>query len=208
MLGVSIVARPGLPGSRVWSSRRPETIRRQLVEAIRAFRPQVVVTFDPNGSNLHPDHVAISRFAGDAVAAAGDARWFPELGPAWIVQRMVWTLPVRPWVLLRMTDPSAVPGVDFMVDVSPWAATKAAAVRAHRTQHLNLERIFFSQTGFGAPARHGVVPPGLGTGAGRPAGWLTCSRGSTPETSGPRVRRNIRLGSVGLGERLDTRSVP
>ena len=94
-----------------------DTIRRQLVEVIRAVRPQVVVTFDPNGSNLHPDHVAISRFASDAVAAAGDARWFPELGTAHATARLLWTLPVRPWEVVRRTDPALEPGVDFVLDV-------------------------------------------------------------------------------------------
>lgn len=144
IIGVSTLRVLGYP-DRGLTHAPTDTIRRQLVEVIRAFRPQVAVTFDPNGSNLHPDHVAISRFAGDAVTAAADARWFPELGPAWAIQRLVWTLPVRPWGLLQTTDPAAEPGVDFAVDVSPWVAEKEAALRAHRTQHLNLERIFFSK---------------------------------------------------------------
>lgn len=144
ILGVSTLRVLGYP-DRGLSTAPADTVRRQLVEVIRAFRPQVVVTFDPNGSNLHPDHVAISRFAGDAVAAASDARWFPDCGPAWLVERLAWTLPVRPWRLLQHTDPSAEPGVDFVVDVAAWTRDKAAALRAHRTQHLNLDRIFFSR---------------------------------------------------------------
>ena len=122
-----------------------DTIRRQLVEVIRAVRPQVLITFDPNGSNLHPDHIAIGRFAADAIAAAGDRRWFPDLGAAHTVTRVLWTLPVRPWELLRRGDPSLEPGVDFVIDISPWSARKAAALRAHRSQHLSMERIFFSK---------------------------------------------------------------
>jgi LmbE family N-acetylglucosaminyl deacetylase len=122
-----------------------DTIRRQLVELMRAMRPHVVVTFDQNGSNLHPDHVAISRFASDAVAAAADARWFPDLGAAHAVQRLLWTLPVRPWEILRRTDPSREPGVDFAVDVAVFADRKAAALGAHRSQHQSLTRIFFSK---------------------------------------------------------------
>ena len=44
----------------------------------------------PNGMNLHPDHIAISRFASDAVAAA-DPRWFPETGEPHTVARMLWS---------------------------------------------------------------------------------------------------------------------
>ena len=47
-----------------------EEIRRTLVAIIRRERPPVVVTFDPNGMTLHADHLAISRFTSDAIAAA------------------------------------------------------------------------------------------------------------------------------------------
>jgi LmbE family N-acetylglucosaminyl deacetylase len=143
-LGVGTVRVLGYP-DRGLAVAPADTIRRQLVEIIRAARPHVVVTFDPNGSNLHPDHVAISRFTSDAVAAAGDARWFPELGAAHAVARLLWTLPVRPWDVMRRTEPGLEPGVDFVVDVSAFAVKKAAALRAHRTQMQSLNRIFFSK---------------------------------------------------------------
>jgi LmbE family N-acetylglucosaminyl deacetylase len=143
-LGVAPVRVLGYP-DRGLASAPVDTIRRQLVELIRAVRPQVVVTFDPNGSNLHPDHVAISRFAGDAVSAAGDARWFPDLGAPHAVARLLWTLPVKPWDVLRRTEPALEPGVDFVIDVAAFADRKAAALRAHRSQHQSLNRIFFSK---------------------------------------------------------------
>jgi LmbE family N-acetylglucosaminyl deacetylase len=144
-LGIASVRVLGYP-DRGLASAPADTIRRQLVEVIRTVRPQVVVTFDPNGSNLHPDHVAISRFTSDAVAAASDARWFPELGGAHAVSRLAWTLPVRPWEVLRRTDPALEPGADFLLDVAAFAGRKEAALRAHRTQHLSMERIFFSKS--------------------------------------------------------------
>jgi len=122
-----------------------ETIRLQLVELIREARPQVVVTFEPNGSNLHPDHVAISRFTSDAVAAAADPRWFPSLARPHQVSRLLWTLPVRFWDVVRRGDAGGTEGVDFVVDVAAWRQRKAAALRAHRTQHLDLERILLSK---------------------------------------------------------------
>ncbi len=123
----------------------PIEIRQKLVAAIRQHRPQVVVSFDPNGSNAHPDHIAISRFTSDAVGAAADSRWFPDAGPAHTVQRLVWTPPSRPWLFARAADLTSEAGVDFAFDVSPWWKLKAEALRAHRTQHLNTERVFFSQ---------------------------------------------------------------
>lgn len=118
-----------------------DTIRRQLVEILRAARPQVVVTFEPSGTNLHPDHVAISRFVTDAVSAAADPRWLADLGPPHAVGRLLWTLPVRPWNVLRLARPELEPGVDFAVDVSAWRERKRAALRAHRSQHQSLDRI-------------------------------------------------------------------
>jgi LmbE family N-acetylglucosaminyl deacetylase len=143
-LGVGTVRVLGYP-DRGLASAPADTIRRQIVEVIRAVRPQVVVTFDPNGSNLHPDHVAISRFASEAVSAAGDARWYPELGAAHAASRLLWTIPARPWEVMRRTDPALEPGVDFVLDVSAFVERKAAALRAHRTQHQSLTRIYFSK---------------------------------------------------------------
>ena len=45
----------------------------------------------------------------------------------------------------RRTDLSSEPGVDFVVDVSAWTDRKAAALKAHRSQHISIDRCFFSQ---------------------------------------------------------------
>jgi LmbE family N-acetylglucosaminyl deacetylase len=74
-----------------------EAVRRTLVGLLRRIRPMVVVTFDPHGFNVHPDHVAISRFASDAIAAAADPRWHPETGAPHSVRRLLWTPPIAPW---------------------------------------------------------------------------------------------------------------
>jgi N-acetylglucosamine malate deacetylase 2 len=123
----------------------PDQIRATLVAAIRRVRPHVAITFDPNGTNLHPDHIAISRFAIDALVAAADPRWFPEAGPPHHVPRLLWTPPVSPWIAPQLgwlSDPP--PGIDIVLDIRPWTARKTAALRAHRTQHLQIDRIFFA----------------------------------------------------------------
>jgi LmbE family N-acetylglucosaminyl deacetylase len=124
---------------------KPDEIRRSLVALIRRHRPTVVLTFDPNGFNMHPDHVAISRYTMDAVAAAGDRRWEPETGDPHATARVLWTSPIAPWEAGRRTDLSSEPGVDFVVEVSAWADRKAAALKAHRSQHISIDRCFFSQ---------------------------------------------------------------
>lgn len=123
----------------------PEAMRRSLVTVIRRTRPSVVFTFDPNGFNVHSDHVAISRFTSDAIAAAADARWEPDAGDPHVVGRLLWTPPIAPWTAAARGRLDDQPGADFVVDVSPWRDRRAAALRAHRTQHLSIDRYFWNQ---------------------------------------------------------------
>ena len=119
-------------------------IREKLVTLIRTYRPQIVISFDPNGTNLHPDHMAISRFTTDAVAAAADPRWFKTIGQPHLVQRLLWTTPVPFWELVRGGEMAFQAGVDFMIDIQPWVSIKINALKMHKTQHLSIDRIFFS----------------------------------------------------------------
>ena len=76
----------------------PEEIRREAgVDHPADAATIVVITFDPNGFNVHPDHVAISRFTSDAIAAAADPRWHPDAGEPHVVARLLWTPPFPPW---------------------------------------------------------------------------------------------------------------
>ena len=113
-----------------------EEMRRQLVEVIRRERPEIVIGFDPNGANQHADHIAISRFSIDAVAAAEDGRWFPELGAAHRIERLLWNPPTIIFRYPAGTDLPKEPGIDFLIDTSRWSEKKAAAIRAHGTQRL------------------------------------------------------------------------
>ena len=51
----------------------PEKIISQLVYHIRRIRPQVIVTFAPDGAYGHPDHIALSQFTSAAIMCAADA---------------------------------------------------------------------------------------------------------------------------------------
>jgi LmbE family N-acetylglucosaminyl deacetylase len=48
------------------------TIIARIVRAIRMIRPDVVVTFGPDGLYGHPDHIAISQFTTSALLCAAD----------------------------------------------------------------------------------------------------------------------------------------
>jgi LmbE family N-acetylglucosaminyl deacetylase len=123
----------------------PDAIRRTLVSIIRDERPSVVLTFDPNGFNRHPDHIAISRFTSDAVAAAADPRFYAEAGGPHIVPRLLWTPLVAPWDVPADQTMGEQPGADFVIDVAAFRERRAAALRAHRSQHLSIGRFFFNR---------------------------------------------------------------
>ena len=123
----------------------PDRMRDSLVRIIRSVRPAVVFTFDPNGFNVHPDHVAISRFTSEAIAAAADGRWHPDAGAPHQVGRLLWTPTIPPWEAAAVEDLASHPGIDFVIDVSAYHDRRIAALRAHRTQHLSIDRYFFNR---------------------------------------------------------------
>ncbi len=118
-------------------------MRAALVAAIRDTQPDVVITFDPNGANLHPDHVAMGRFAADALSAAADPRWYADRGPAHQVWRVLWTPPVPVFKLAETDCLPRCPGIDFLIDISRQREIKRAAILAHRTQVPHLRKLFF-----------------------------------------------------------------
>ncbi len=50
----------------------PQEAVTKIVSYVRAIRPQVVLTFAPDGAYGHPDHIAISQFASAALIASAD----------------------------------------------------------------------------------------------------------------------------------------
>lgn len=59
----------------------PVQVISQLTALIRRERPQVVVTFGPDGAYGHPDHIAISQFATAAVVCAANGEYTPQYLP-------------------------------------------------------------------------------------------------------------------------------
>lgn len=60
-----------------------EVAVRPLVQAMREFRPQVLLTYDVNGGYPHPDHVMTHRVAVEAFGAAADPDRYPDCGEPW-----------------------------------------------------------------------------------------------------------------------------
>jgi LmbE family N-acetylglucosaminyl deacetylase len=56
----------------------PEAIGK-IVAHLRRVRPQVVITFGPEGAYGHPDHIAINQLTTAALVAAADPNYGPDL---------------------------------------------------------------------------------------------------------------------------------
>jgi N-acetyl-1-D-myo-inositol-2-amino-2-deoxy-alpha-D-glucopyranoside deacetylase len=124
-----------------------------LVAVIRALRPHVVVTYDPNGGYGHPDHIQAHVVTTAAVAAAGTDD-YP--GQPWSVPKFYWTVIARSaflagWEALGPGDlrpewiippPDGDFGelgfpddeIDAVIDDPDALPAKTAALAAHATQ--------------------------------------------------------------------------
>ena len=98
----------------------PDEMQQVLASFIRRLEPDAVITFDPNQPRQHVDHLAVARFAMDAVSAAR-------------VAKVLWIAGFENG-----------PDVDYLIDIRPHRSVKEAALRAHRTQWPGLRRFFFN----------------------------------------------------------------
>ncbi|WP_329463233.1 N-acetyl-1-D-myo-inositol-2-amino-2-deoxy-alpha-D-glucopyranoside deacetylase [Streptomyces sp. NBC_01431] len=124
-----------------------------LVEVIRSVRPQVLVTYDPNGGYGHPDHIQAHRVAMRAAELAAESGYRRDLGEPHGIAKIYWNRVPRPvaeqaFAELHAANPDFpgiaaiddVPGVvdesgiTAEIDGSAYAAAKSAAMRAHETQ--------------------------------------------------------------------------
>src|SRR5205823_395884 len=56
----------------------PRDVVAAIAAHLRRIRPDVVVTFGPDGAYGHPDHIAISQFTTAAIVAAADRAFVPD----------------------------------------------------------------------------------------------------------------------------------
>jgi N-acetyl-1-D-myo-inositol-2-amino-2-deoxy-alpha-D-glucopyranoside deacetylase/mycothiol S-conjugate amidase len=69
-----------------------DEVTARVVKVLREVKPQVVITFDPIGGYRHPDHIAIHSATVRAFHAASDPAQFHELGPAYLPQKLYYTV--------------------------------------------------------------------------------------------------------------------
>jgi LmbE family N-acetylglucosaminyl deacetylase len=108
-------------------------LRRKLVREIRRFRPEVVITGDPQmlwaGDNYinHPDHRAVALAAVDAIfPAAGQPNLFEELAVEGLTAHKVRKVFINNW-----REGNYYVSIDETIDI------KAAALKEHKSQMGN-----------------------------------------------------------------------
>ncbi|HTZ89416.1 MAG TPA: PIG-L family deacetylase [Alloacidobacterium sp.] len=114
-----------------------------LVEKIRKYRPQVVLTFGGDGGvNLHRDHTIASLAATAAFHWAGRAQLFADAGTPHAPQKLYYAS--TPWVSVYNSNEgadAAVTPYSLILELGKWKQQKIEAFQQHTTQHGVLERV-------------------------------------------------------------------
>ncbi|WP_073480994.1 mycothiol conjugate amidase Mca [Streptoalloteichus hindustanus] len=125
-----------------------------LVQAVREFRPHVILTYDENGGYPHPDHIKTHQVSVEAFEAAGDPTRYPDAGQPWQPLKLYYDctftkpyfeaiykamteagLPSWEGDILAMWDDShPVWEVTTRVECAEYFPTRREALLAHRTQ--------------------------------------------------------------------------
>ena len=133
-----------------------ERVIERLVEEIRRFRPQVVLTFDPDGLYGHPDHIAIHEYTTEAFKRASDPRAYPQHFINGVTPhsaqrlfysarprgfRMEWAVTLRAQGIdfplpdpNRANDGAPPEDIHLEMDVSEQLDLKMGCILSHRTQ--------------------------------------------------------------------------
>jgi LmbE family N-acetylglucosaminyl deacetylase len=132
----------------------PDEAAGRLVRLVRAYKPQVLVSYNEFGGYGHPDHIACHKATVAAFEAAGDPARYPTVGLPWTPLKLYYTNSPRrqlqrAWEemqarglptplddpnfdMTRFTVPDEV--VTTAVEVGEYMRQKLDALLVHRTQ--------------------------------------------------------------------------
>ena len=167
VLGVDRVFTPGYPDGGLEGT-PPDEIIGRLVQVIREVRPDVVISFGPEGAPTgHPDHKAMARLATAAFFLSGMATAFPGTAQPWRPARLYY----HTWEgKIGRTGRGLSEGLEgcpitCRVDISDVVDLKRAAFAAHRSQQHHrpefdalLVPVEEYHLAAGTPQRSGVTP--------------------------------------------------
>lgn len=99
----------------------------QLIALMRAFRPDAIITFGPEGISGHPDHVTVHHWASAAFERARRAGW---------ARRLYYITPSAATAQGCGVPPSSeqVSGAVAFIDVGAHRVTKVRAMQCHVSQ--------------------------------------------------------------------------
>src|SRR5262245_57319130 len=125
----------------------PPEIIAVIAGHLRRVRPDVVLTFAPDGAYGHPDHIAISQFTAAAIVAAADAAIKKLYYIAW--PESTWTLFQKAFRQLVSTvdgvERRVTPWPDWAItteiDARRFAQTTWRAIACHQSQVAAYERL-------------------------------------------------------------------
>lgn len=125
----------------------------RLVQLVRTYRPQVLMSYNEEGGYGHPDHLNAHKITVAAFDAAGDAAQYPEAGAPWAPSKLYYIsqrrgLWLKAWAAMRERGLKTPlddegfdsarfvddPRINAVVGVRDYLGPKLAALREHRTQ--------------------------------------------------------------------------
>jgi LmbE family N-acetylglucosaminyl deacetylase len=110
----------------------------RLVERMRRFQPDVVLTFGGDGAmNTHPDHMMVSMLTTAAFHWAGQAKRYPELGVPHKAQRLYYL--TTSYFMADRQPPMPMPWT-ARLDIRSVREKKSEAFRRHLSQAPLVER--------------------------------------------------------------------
>lgn len=139
----------------------PREVIARIAGHLRRARPDIVLTFGPEGAYGHPDHVAISQFTMAAIVAAAETAFAADGGDATLIPHAVSKLyyiawPESTWAVHQAAfrklistvdgvERQALPWPDWaittMIDTRDFWPTVWRAVSCHESQVAAYERL-------------------------------------------------------------------
>ena len=117
-----------------------QEVEGKIVRAIREVRPQVIVTFGPDGISGHSDHITIGKATTDAFFSAGDEKRFSEhmaegLSPHKAEKLHYVAVPRSRFRAMSLDLPGTCDDrITTVIDVVPFLEVKKRAIACHKTQ--------------------------------------------------------------------------
>jgi LmbE family N-acetylglucosaminyl deacetylase len=165
MLGISDIRFGGHPDGAL-AAVDADALIGEIVEHLRRWRPQIVITFGPEGApNAHRDHRAISRAATAAFFAARIPTLYPEQVAGGLNAHAVSRLFYVAWPVPQVGAELPVQSlpVTARIDIREFREVKRASFLVHATQQDHLAR--FEELGLTATEDYHLA---AGTAQGAP----------------------------------------